>query len=149
MGSRKDTSKENLSVIIDECSSMREVLTKLGYAVSGASIKHVRRKIEEYGLTEPKYGSHSKARRELDDVLVENSTYLNSNSLKKRLIKEGLLKPLCSNDDCGISEWRGMPITLQLDHTNGIHNDNRIENLRLLCPNCHTQTETWGMKKRT
>lgn len=49
---------------------------------------------------------------------------------------------LCS--ECGISTWRDRPLTLHLDHVNGIHNDNRLENLRFLCPNCHQQTETWG-----
>ena len=45
---------------------------------------------------------------------------------------------------CGINEWQGNPRTLHLDHINGIHNDNRFENLRLLCPNCHSQTDTYG-----
>lgn len=49
--------------------------------------------------------------------------------------------------ECGISgDWNGKPLTLQLDHINGKHSDNRIENLRILCPNCHSQTSTWGMK---
>ena len=47
---------------------------------------------------------------------------------------------------CGINEWQGKPLTLHLDHINGINNDNRIENLRLLCPNCHSQTETYGRR---
>lgn len=50
---------------------------------------------------------------------------------------------------CGIgNEWNGKPLTLQLDHINGDHSDNRLENLRILCPNCHSQTSTWGMKSR-
>lgn len=77
----------------------------------------------------------------LDQVLVKNSTYSRS-QLKKRLIKEGLLEYKCIN--CDIAEWRGSEITLQLDHINGVHNDNRLENLRLLCPNCHSQTNTFA-----
>lgn len=118
----------------------------LGYAVSGANTKMVRRKIEEFGLVVPVGGNHPKRRKELSEILIENSTYASSNHLRNRLIKEGILKNECYS--CGISEWLGKPITLHLDHKNGIHNDNRIENLHILCPNCHSQTETWGCKKR-
>jgi len=49
----------------------------------------------------------------------------------------------CAECD-NVGEWRGRPLTLQLDHVNGIYNDNRLENLRWLCPNCHSQTETFA-----
>ena len=47
---------------------------------------------------------------------------------------------------CNVSEWNGKPLTLQIDHIDGKKTNNMIENLRYLCPNCHTQTETWGVK---
>ena len=47
---------------------------------------------------------------------------------------------------CGISEWLGNPLTLQLDHINGVNNDHRLTNLRFLCPNCHSQTDTYAGK---
>ena len=81
----------------------------------------------------------------LDDVLVENSKYSRAN-LKKRLITNGILKARCLW--CGLSEWRGQCLTLELDHINGVSDDNRIENLRLLCPNCHSQTNTWRGRNR-
>jgi len=63
-------------------------------------------------------------------------------NIKHRLIRAGLLRNYC--DQCGISEWRGKPLMAHIDHINGIRNDHRLENLRMLCPNCHSQTETYG-----
>ncbi len=48
--------------------------------------------------------------------------------------------------ECGINEWNGKSLTLQIDHIDGNNQNNLIENLRWLCPNCHTQTDTWGVK---
>jgi Zn finger protein HypA/HybF involved in hydrogenase expression len=82
----------------------------------------------------------------LELVLVENLNYGRCH-LKRRLISLGLLNYYCANPECGLTEWLGKPISLQLDHINGVNNDNRLENLRLLCPNCHSQTDTYSGKK--
>ena len=73
----------------------------------------------------------------LKEILVENSNFLNTSRLKKRLYEEKILFPICA--ECGITDWCDKYISLHLDHINGIPNDNRIENLRILCPNCHSQ----------
>ncbi len=81
------------------------------------------------------------------DILVEDSTYTNTNHLRRRLIEEGIKQARC--EGCGLAEWKGAAIPLQLDHVNGRRSDNRLENLRILCPNCHAQTATWcGKNKR-
>jgi 5-methylcytosine-specific restriction endonuclease McrA len=65
--------------------------------------------------------------------------------LKSRLLKEKLIEYKCVK--CGnTGEWQGEPLSLQLDHINGNNKDHRLENLRLLCPNCHSQTKTYSGK---
>lgn len=66
----------------------------------------------------------------------------NRTHLKRRLLAAGMLAERCAT--CGIHEWRGRPISLELHHVNGNGDDKRIHNLELLCPNCHSQTDTWG-----
>lgn len=101
----------------------------------------------EYGLnTGPGY-NHIKF-IPLSEILVEDSAYTNITRLKIRLLREGLLEPKCYAVDCGLTEWKGKPISLQLDHINGDNLDHRIENLRLLCPNCHSQTDTFAGKNK-
>jgi hypothetical protein len=76
----------------------------------------------------------------LEEILVENSTYSRT-ALKRRLYETGLKEPIC--ELCGQDEnWRGLRISLILDHINGKRNDNRIENLRIVCPNCAAGLET-------
>ena len=82
---------------------------------------------------------------DLNEILIDNSTYYNRTSLKARLFKSNLLENKCI--ECGIgSIWNGKKLVLHLDHINGKYNDNRIENLRILCPNCHSQTDTYSGK---
>ncbi len=66
--------------------------------------------------------------------------------LKNRLLKEGILKHQCSQ--CGITEWRGKFLAIELDHIDGDRTNHKIQNLRMLCPNCHSQTPTFRSKKR-
>ncbi len=69
-------------------------------------------------------------------------------TLRRRIIKYGLLE--CRCESCGVgTEYNGEPLTLHLDHKNGVNNDNRLVNLRFLCPNCHSQTSTYARAKRT
>lgn len=84
----------------------------------------------------------------LKDILIKESKYTNTGHIKNRLLKEGLLEYRCYNHICTVTnDWLGATISLQLDHINGINNDNRLENLRLLCPNCHSQTSTFAGRR--
>jgi Zn finger protein HypA/HybF involved in hydrogenase expression len=83
----------------------------------------------------------------LEDILVISSTY-NRTELKNRLIKDDILANRCSN--CGIEpKWDNKELVMILDHINGINNDHRLENLRLLCPNCNSQTSTFAGRQNT
>ena len=82
----------------------------------------------------------------LEAILVANSSYQSTARLRRRLIAAGLKEAAC--EGCGLSKWRGQPLPLTLDHVNGIHTDNRLENLRILCPNCHAITDTWCARNR-
>ncbi len=81
----------------------------------------------------------------LNEVLVENR-YTNSYSLKLRLFEVGIKQKIC--EKCNLTEWNNEPIPLELDHINGVRTDNRLENLRVICPNCHAQTPTYRSKNR-
>lgn len=77
----------------------------------------------------------------LEEILEGLHPQYQTNKLKKRLIKENIFEDKCFI--CNLSEWNKKPIILHLDHINGKSKDHRLCNLRLLCPNCHGQTDTW------
>ena len=77
----------------------------------------------------------------MEDLLVIGRQ-TNRSHLKGRLLREGLKENRC--EICGITEWLGKPLSMELHHVNGDGKDNRLENLQVLCGNCHAQTDNWG-----
>ena len=78
----------------------------------------------------------------IEDLLVAGRPQTSRTHLKNRLLDEGLKENVC--ELCGLTEWQGQPLRMQLHHDNGDGRDNRLENITFLCPNCHAQTDTWG-----
>lgn len=140
------TEKEELEQLVKTSNSFSEILRKQNKSVSGTAVKILKDKLDNYEIPYLFLNEIDISKKiPLHEILVENRPY-NSSDLKKRLVKEGLKEDKC--ELCGCSnKWNGKPLILQLDHINGNHSDNRLENLRIVCPNCHSQTETFGNKR--
>jgi hypothetical protein len=153
-GRPRSWSDEDLVEVVARSSSFAEVMRTLGYVPSGGihrwlkaiirsreiSTEHFTGQAWSRGLSLP-----GRPRRTLEELLVQGST-ATSGELRKKLIKAELKPAHC--EECGLAEWRGKPLPLALDHINGDPMDNRLENLRILCPNCHAQTPTWCARNR-
>ena len=138
--------------IVKKSNTYSDCLRALGLGTKGGSSTDIlKRRIRELECDISHFGTsitkrNYQAKYDLDDILIENSSYANISRLKQRLVKEGRLEYKCA--DCGISEWQGKTLSLHLDHINGKNNDHRISNLRFLCPNCHSQTDTYAGKNK-
>lgn len=136
--------------IVKDSKSIAGVLRGIGYSHQSTAYRFVRRHINRLSLDTTHFTgqSHGKSGRThfvpTEELLQRTATA--GTHLKHRLVREGLLPYECA--ECGLSEWRGKSLSLQIDHIDGDRSHNRIENLRLLCPNCHTQTPTFGSRGR-
>lgn len=143
-------SDEEFSALVSRHRAITHILIELNFSpTSGAMAKMVKNRIKRDSIDishmTRKGQAGSSPRHKMVDILVEHSSYTNIGVLKRRLVKEGILKYQCIK--CGnTGTWMGEKLALQLDHKNGKHFDHRIENLRFLCPNCHSQTLTYSGK---
>jgi len=153
-----DFSKEEIKCAIDSSKTFKECLEKLGFK-NGKNGITLRKIIKEFNLEEESFKLEERSKqyqveviqnfkweRQFSDeeVFCENSKHCR-NVVKVRILTDKLIPykcQICGNEGF----YNNKPLVLQLDHINGINNDNRLENLRWLCPNCHSQTDTYANK---
>lgn len=145
---------EQFVELLKKSSTISEVLFKLGYTVKGNSwgCSQVKQRMADLNVDQSIFKGkqcalQNRAAREINpaDILKKNCKHVRS-VLRRYVIKNQLVPYKCAI--CGCTEWQGKTLSLELDHINGINNDNRLENLRFLCPNCHSQTTTYGSRNQ-
>lgn len=149
--------KELLEDVVSSSTSMGQVIRTLGLRPAGGNYSHLKQKITRFGINTDHFvptttgsrtnfggGTKRRSHEVIFSVKSVNGPYEKGVSLKRALLDEGRGE-YC--DMCGIgAEWNGFPLSLQVDHINGQRWDDRRDNLRFLCPNCHSQTETFSGK---
>ena len=155
MAYRGKYDKKALKEALENSTSIRQALFKVGIMPAGGNYATVHMLIKELNIDI----SHMTGRGwnkgdglglaaintiPLEKILVKGSTYTNTSRLRKRIIDVGLKTEIC--EVCRLGKWMGRPISLELNHVNGDRFDHRLENLQLLCPNCHAQTPSYRGK---
>lgn len=154
MSKKRKWTDEQFIEAVSNSLSYAQVIEKIGLRAAGGNYDTVRRKIRELHLDVSHMTGQAWNQGErfqsfnptkpLSEILVEHSSYISTYHLKERLLKEGIKEYKC--ECCNRTEWLGKPIKLELHHINGIKDDLRIENLQILCPNCHAYTDNYRGK---
>ena len=152
----KKWNDEQLIDAVENNFSIAGVIKTLGLICAGGNYYTIKNRIEELGLNTSHFTGKGwnigeryrpiKQARPIEEILVNNSTFINSNHLRERLLESGLKEARC--EYCGLTEWQGRPIRLEVHHINANHKDNRLENLQILCPNCHSLTDNYRGKQK-
>lgn len=144
--------KDNLQKLLNESNTYGEVLEKIGLSVIANNFKTLKKYIKLFDLStelidERRKQSMSCPKYDKDTFInsLENGTCtLKPCRILQKLIEYGMKSYKC--ETCGISAWNNKHIVLELHHKNGVHSDNSIDNLEILCPNCHSQTDNFRTK---
>jgi len=140
----KQINEKYFKEICNQSQSMAQAAVKLGLHFN--TFKKYAKKFDCYKTNPSGKGMNKKCppRVDLKEILDGKHPHFQTFKLKQRLLKEGIIKNECSI--CKITDWNGLPINMELDHIDGNRTNHMLENLRMLCPNCHSQTETYRAK---
>jgi hypothetical protein len=146
---RRTYTDQQLREAVQNSTSIRQVLRHLNLAEAGGNYQTVQQRIKQLGIDISHLEGQAWRKGSTQSVvppksltdLLQLNVPCKSHILKERLIKAGFKQAQC--ECCGNKEWLGNPIPLELHHVNGNRADNRLENLQLLCPNCHALTKTY------
>jgi hypothetical protein len=146
--------KEDIVQAVKNSDSLSDVLRNLGLRVAGSNLRTLKIKIKQYDIDISNFTYQKNViknfvdrRRVPIEVYLSNQKSIGSYVLKNKLIKQGFFQKQCSY--CHLTTWLGRDIPLELHHMDGNHNNNTLENLTILCPNCHAMTEKDNIRKQT
>lgn len=135
-----------------ESTRIRQALIVMGLAPKGGNYRTIKRAFDRFGIDTSHFTGQSQIQsskgisvRPITDYLT-NKASIGSYELKQKLLKQGIKKAIC--EECEGTEWRGKPMPLELDHIDGNSSNNSLENLRILCANCHALTPTYRGKNK-
>lgn len=147
--------KEKLEAVASKCFSFRQMISEFGLKETGGNYANIQSRCKEFGVdtshflgqgwnnsNHPSWGNGSLP---LEEYFVKSDKKKATAQVKRRLLNNNLKEYKCER--CGIDEWMGGRILIELHHMNGESTDNRLDNLQLLCPNCHSQTHNYCKKE--
>lgn len=138
---RKKYVVEDIIHAVKESTTVTEVVRKLGLSASGGNMATISRKIRKHNIDTSHFvgKSFNKGKEPCNKKPIEffmtNNVFVNSDYLRKRLLKEKIFEHKCML--CGLLKWQGRQIPLELHHLNGDRMNNTLENIMIICPNCH------------
>lgn len=135
---------DELRIAVQSSKSMLATFKKLGLSGGGRATKSLVKNIQRLNIDRSHWTCVPEPHISIEEACVEHSTFRNITHLKLRLFREGVFEEKCLR--CGIDSWMGEKLTLHLHHKNGNTTDNRLDNLEILCPNCHSVTPNYSGK---